>query len=199
MQDILQALPLTFIPLFVAMDVFALLPIFIGMTHEMAPAKQKTVIRESILTALAAGLVFAGMGEGIFYILGITADDFKIAGGLVLLVFAVLDLFKSGESKRRTPRQSGIVPIGVPLIVGPAVLSTILVLIDHYGITATILSFLINLAIVWVVLSRRTVIMKTFGEGGIMAISKIMALLLASIAVMMIRIGLANIILKGRP
>lgn len=198
MYEILQAIPLTFIPLFVAIDMFAVLPVFIGMTQGMPEARQKAVIRDSILTALLVGLVFAGMGEGIFYILGITADDFKIAGGLVLLVFAILDLFRRQESQRRAPGKFGIVPIGVPLIVGPAVLSTILVLIDHYGITATLLSFLVNLAIVWLVLSRRMVIMKVFGEGGIMAISKIMALLLASIAVMMIRIGIENIVLKGR-
>lgn len=198
MNDILHALPLAFIPLFIAIDIFAVLPVFMAMTHDLSHARQHRVIRESILTALIVGLVFAGLGEVIFRILGITADDFKIAGGLVLLVYAVLDLTRQAERKR-IPGRFGVVPIGVPLIVGPAVLTTILVLIDHYGVPATVISFLMNLLIVWFFLRRGPMIIKIFGQGGIMAISKVMALLLASIAVMMIRIGIGNIISSAAP
>jgi multiple antibiotic resistance protein len=84
--------------------------------------------------------------------------------------------------------------MGVPLIVGPAVLTTILVLIDHYGIFATVASFVINLAVVWIALRSAQKIVHILGRGGILAVSKIMALLLASIAVMMIRLGIENIV-----
>lgn len=194
MWNILKILPNTFIPLFVAIDVFVVLPIFISMTEDMPKPKRRLIIRDSILTALIVSLVFVAMGEAIFRILGITADDFKIAGGLVLLVFAVLDLIKQSEERRRPTGKLGVVPIGVPLIVGPAVLTTLLVLVDHYGVLSTVISLMLNMIVVWLSFINAQRIVNLFGRGGITAISKVMALLLASIAIMMIRLGIENIL-----
>jgi multiple antibiotic resistance protein len=143
------------------------------------------------------GLFFVALGEAIFNILGITPDDFKIAGGLVLLIFAILEIMRHEEKRRKPMGRVGVVPIGVPLIVGPAVLTTLLVLVDHYGIIPTIVSFILNLFIVWFFFSEAERIINFFGKGGIIAISKVMALLLASIAVMMIRLGITNFIRHG--
>ncbi|MBE0426502.1 MAG: MarC family protein [Nitrospirae bacterium] len=194
MLDIIKILPNTFIPLFVAIDVFLLIPIFISMTAGMPSKRRQAVVRDSILTAIIVSLAFIALGEAIFRILGITGDDFKIGGGLVLLVFAILDLTQQTEERRKPDIKMGVVPIGVPLIVGPAVLTTTLVLVDHYGIIPTIISLTINLFIVWVSLINAERIIKIFGKGGIIGISKVMALLLASIAIMMIRLGVENII-----
>jgi len=194
MTEIIHNTLLAFIPIFVAIDIFAVLPIFASMTEEMSRQKRHTVERESVFTALVVGLSFIALGEAIFKILNITENDFKIAGGLILLIFAVLDLM--GYTKiRKQAGKMGVVPIGVPLIVGPAVLTTILVLVDHYGIVPTVLSFVLNLAIVWISFKTAPKILHVFGKGGITAISKIMALLLASIAIMMIRLGVENIVL----
>ncbi|MEW6052973.1 MAG: MarC family protein [Nitrospirota bacterium] len=194
MEDIIKTLPSTFIPLFVAMNVFMLLPIFISLTKEMVKAKKRIVIRDSILTAIVVSFLFIALGEIIFRILGITADDFKIAGGLVLLIFAVRDLTHSGDERMKPDLKVGVVPIGVPLIVGPAVLTNILLLVDHFGIVSTIIGLLLNLLIVWISLMNAERIIRFFGKGGITGISKVMALLLAAIAIMMIRIGVQNII-----
>jgi len=194
MLDIIKTLPNTFIPLFVAIDVFMVLPIFISMTKDMTEITRKAVVRDSIITALIVSIVFIALGEGIFKILGITSDDFKIAGGLVLLVFAIMDLIQRGESRLRSDAKMGVVPLGVPLIAGPAVLTTTLVLVAHYGIVSTLVSLILNLFIVWVSLIKAERIITFFGRGGIIGISKVMALLLASIAIMMIRIGIENII-----
>ena len=195
MPQVLRDSVYTFIPIFVAIDIFAIIPIFVSMTEGMPNEKRLTVERESVITALAVGLMFIAVGEAIFRILSITENDFKIAGGLILLIFAVLDLM--GYSKiREQAGKLGVVPLGVPLIVGPAVLATILVLVDHYGITPTIISFIVNLFIVWLSFRASSRILKIFGHGGIMAVSKIMALLLASIAVMLIRVGVQNILAK---
>ncbi|MBI4689458.1 MAG: MarC family protein [Nitrospirae bacterium] len=191
-------MPNTFIPIFVAIDIFVVLPIFISMTEDMSKTKRNRIIRESILTALIVSMAFVALGEAIFNILGITNADFKIAGGLVLLVFAILDIVRHSEVRRRTIGMMGIVPIGVPLIVGPAVLTTILVLVDHYGILPTLISLALNLIIVYLSFINATAITKLFGRGGITALSKIMAILLASIAVMMIRLGIENIIKNGQ-
>ena len=192
-------LPHTFIPLFVAMDIVAVLPIFLSLTRGMSGQDQGKAARDSVATALLVGILFIVMGEVIFGILGITNDDFKIAGGLVLLVFAVMDLVRRDEGPPTASGKLGIVPLGVPLIVGPAVLTTLIVLVDHYGIAVTGLSFLLNLLIVWLVLRKAKSVVSVLGEGGIIAVSKIMSLLLASIAVMMIRIGVQNIAGRGTP
>jgi len=194
MNNIIKILPNTFIPLFVAINVFMLIPIFISMTKEMSKTKRQSAVRDSIVTAIIVSLSFIALGEAIFRILGITSDDFKIGGGLVLLVFAVLDLTQHTEERRKPDVKLGVVPIGVPLIVGPAVLTTILVLVDHYGIIPTIISLMINLFIVWISLINAERIINLFGRGGILGISKVMALLLASIAIMMIRLGIEGIL-----
>jgi len=194
MKDIVGLLPNTFIPIFVAMNVFMLLPLFISITKDMTRPKKSQVVKESILTAILVSLSFVALGEVIFRILGITSDDFKTAGGIVLLVFAVRDLIHSGEERIKADIRVGVVPIGVPLIVGPAVLTNILILVDHYGIIPTVISLLLNLLIVWLSLSNAERMMSFFGRGGIIGIGKVMLLFLAAIAVMMIRIGVINII-----
>ncbi len=194
MEEIIKILPNTFIPLFVAMNAFMLIPIFISMTKEMTKPKRQKVIRDSILTALIVSLTFTALGEAIFRILGITGDDFRIAGGLLLLVIAIMDLTRHAEERMKPDTKMGVVPIGVPLIVGPAVLTNILLLMDLYGLIPTLISLLVNLFIVWISLRNADSIIKVFGKGGIIGISKVMALLLAAIAVMMIRLGIENII-----
>jgi multiple antibiotic resistance protein len=194
MEDIIRILPNTFIPLFVATNIFMLLPVFISLTREMAKLKKKVVIRDSILTAIIVSFLFMALGELIFRILGITPDDFKIAGGIVLLVFAVRDLVHSGEDRMKPDIKVGVVPIGVPLIVGPAVLTNILLLADHYGVVPTLVALVLNLFIVWITLINAERIINVVGKGGIIGIAKVMALLLASIAIMMIRIGVVNTI-----
>jgi len=194
MLETLKNIPMTFIPIFVAMDVFAVLPIFISVTSGIAQDQKKIIVKNSIITALAVSLAFVAVGEAVFRILGITIDDFKIAGGLVLLVIAVLDLLRYSGERRNIEESIGVVPIGVPLIVGPAVLTTLIVLIDHHGVAPTIISLILNLIIVWTSFIKAEVIIKLIGKNGIVALSKVMAILLASIAVMMIRLGITNLL-----
>ena len=84
----------------------------------------------------------------------------------------------------------GAVPIGTPLVTGPAVLTTILILVDTYGVYLTVMSFLANLLIAWVVFTYAGGISRFLGKAGSKAVSKIAHLLLAAIAVMMMRVGI---------
>ncbi len=191
MPETITYLPLTFIPLFFAMDPFGMLPVFTSLTSGMSVEKKKGVIKFSILTALIISVLFAFVGEAVFRILGITVDDFKIAGGLLLLVLAILELTGRG-AERRPLNDVGVVPLGVPMLVGPAVLTVMIVLIDNYGVAPTIISLVINLTIVFAVFSAEKGIMKLIGKNGLIAISKIVMLLLAAIAVMLIRNGMES-------
>ena len=189
MPDALRDLPLTFIPLFVAIDPFGMLPIFTSLTKEMTIDEKKSVIQYSTLTALIISIAFAFIGDWVFAILGITVDDFKIAGGLLLLVLAIIELV--GRSvDHKMPHDVGIVPLGVPMLVGPAVLTVMIVLIDNYGIASTVISLVLNLIIVFVVFRAEQGITRFIGKNGLIAISKVVMILLAAIAIMMIRVGL---------
>ena len=188
----MQAFLLTFIPIFVAMDAIGILPMFMGFTEHLKKRERFRIITQSIITAFLIGIVFLFLGRWIFKVLGVQVSDFKIAGGLVLLTISLRDLLQYDKGHKLSADTMGAVPIGTPLITGPAVLTTIIILLDLYGMPLTIISFLANLIIVWVTFLFADVISRFLGKAGSKAISKIAHLLLAAIAVMMMRKGLID-------
>ncbi|MBI5493013.1 MAG: MarC family protein [Deltaproteobacteria bacterium] len=193
----LESLILTFIPLFVAMEPIGILPIYLSMTRPLAPSEKRYVLFYSILTAAAITLAFLLLGKGMFIVLGITISDFQIAGGLILLSIAIADIVYAarGTSMEAPTSGVGIVPIGTPLIAGPAALTTLLMLSDLYGFVPTLAALIVNLFIVWLILLSSEAIVSRIGEKGAMGISKVISLLLAAIAVMMIRRGIEGLLL----
>ena len=185
---------LSFIPIFVAIDVFGLVPIFISLTDGMKPPEKKKLITDATLTALAVSLVFLFGGRMIFNFLGITENDFRVGGGIVLLVLAVIDLTVTGEKTRAAQTSVGVVPIGIPLIIGPAVLTTLLIIVDLYGYFDAVIAMLANLFLVWLIFRNSDFIIRILGEAGSKAFAKVAALFMAAIAIMMIRIGLTAMI-----
>ena len=126
---------------------------------------------------------------GAFSALGITVADFQIAGGLILLILATRELVTFGPQDRGGADEFGIVPLGMPLIAGPALLTALLILIDTVGVVFTLVSLVVNLAIVAVALCNADRFSRWMGKQGLRGISKIIALLLAAIAVSLIRRG----------
>ncbi len=185
---------LSFIPIFVAMDAIGVLPMFIGLTENLKKSERQRILSQSILTAFVIGLTFLFLGKWIFQILGVLVADFKIAGGLVLLALSLRDLLFYEKGRNISPETLGAVPIGTPLITGPAVLTTIIILLDLYGVVLTVSSFVINLIITWITFYYATNISRFLGKAGSKAFSKIASLLLAAIAVMMIRKGVLETI-----
>jgi len=185
---------LSFIPIFVAMDAIGILPMFIGFTEHLKSKEKQKIVLQSIITAFLIGVVFLFLGKWIFKILGVLVADFKIAGGAVLLAISLRDILQYEKSVKLPSETMGAVPIGTPLVVGPAVLTTIVILLDSYGPAITVLSFIINLVIVWITFSYATMISAFLGKAGSKAFSKIASLLLAAIAVMMIRKGVIDTI-----
>jgi multiple antibiotic resistance protein len=185
---------LCFIPLFVAIDVLGLVPIFLSLTSKMNPREKKKLITDATLTALAVSLVFLFGGRMIFNFLGITENDFRVGGGIVLLVLAIVDLIFTGEENRAPQTSVGVVPIGIPLIIGPAVLTTLLIVVDSYGYLAAVVALLANLLLVWLIFRNSKFIIRIMGEAGSKAFAKVAALFMAAIAIMMIRVGLTAMI-----
>ncbi len=192
-----QNLLLAFIPLFVAVDVIGILPIFVGFTEQLKKKQKQKIVVQSLMTALCVALGFILLGKAVFRFLGIGMSDFMIAGGSILFCIAVQDLVTAQKHRRVPEEDLGVVPIGTPLIVGPAVLTTSLMLIDQYGIRVTALAILLNLTVVGIAFFYSDILLRFLGRAGARALSKIMALLLAAIAVMMIRKGILLIIGMG--
>jgi multiple antibiotic resistance protein len=177
------------------MDALGILPMYIGFTEHLKKRDRQKIISQSIITAFMIGIVFLFLGKWIFMILGVMVFDFKIAGGLVLLTIALRDLLQHEKLRRLETDTMGAVPIGTPLVTGPAVLTTIVIMLNSYGMLLTVSSFIVNLIIVWIVFTYASSISNVLGKAGSKAVSKIAHLLLAAIAVMMMRKGLVDAIL----
>jgi multiple antibiotic resistance protein len=186
-----------FIPIFVAIDALGVLPLFLNLTMSLKPDQKNKLITEATLAALVLSTLFLFAGKLVFAFLGISESDFRIAGGLVLLIISISDVAFAGLRQRaQQTAEIGVVPIGIPLIIGPAALTTILIVVDQHGVAYTLASLVVNLGIVWIFFRNSTVLLKVMGESGSRAFAKVMALFMAAIAVMMIRRGLTDILMK---
>lgn len=188
---------LAFIALFVAVDAIGNVPIFISFVENTTKKQRNKIVRDSVTTATALAVIFMFAGKVVLRFIGVTIPDFQIAGG-TLLFFIALRLLMPGSSKslagESNDRDLGVFPLGTPLITGPAVLTTTLIMVDSYGMAPTFAALLVNMVIVWISLDKADILLKWMGPGGLRAIAKIMYILLAAIGVMMIRKGVVAII-----
>jgi multiple antibiotic resistance protein len=185
----LQKFFLAIIPIFVAIDPIGLVAIFTGLAANASPEQRKRQAFLGIVTALCVAIGFIFLGEIIFDALGITDADFQVAGGLILLGLAGRELLSLGPANREASNEFGIVPLGMPLIAGPALLTALLILVDTVGLVFTLVSLLVNLALVAVAFWNADWFTRWMGRQGLRGVSKIVALLLAAIAVSLIRRG----------
>ncbi|MDD5449140.1 MAG: MarC family protein [Candidatus Omnitrophica bacterium] len=190
-----KILAMAFIPIFVAVDALGVLPVFISMTQHVEKRRRMRIIRDSMVTAALISIIFIFVGKNLFRFLGITVYDFMVAGGTLLFIISINDILKSEKTARIPDQTLGVVPLGMPLIVGPAVLTTSLIIIDAYGIVPTLISVLLNILIAGVIFLLADLVIKSIGKGGAKAVSKVASLFLAAIAVMMVRKGVVHIYL----
>jgi len=182
---------LCFVSLFVAVDAIGLLPLYIGLIEGIPKARIHRVIVQSIVTAAVVALAFVFLGEALLKSLGITVSDFMIAGGVLLFAISLTDLLTVGKAQYQIdPESLGAVPLGVPLLVGPAVLATSILMIGEHGSLITSLALVVNLLLAGIVFLAAETLLRLLGKAGSKTASKIASLLLAAIAVMMVRKGL---------
>ncbi|MGA1870815.1 MAG: MarC family protein [bacterium] len=180
-----------FVPLFVAVDAVGVLPIFWSLTEDMERRIIFKIIYHSVITASVVAFSFLLIGVAILKLLGITVADFMIAGGILLLVISISDLVNAEKIQRMVdPDNMGAVPLGVPLITGPAVLTTSILLLNEHGFLITSAALLINILLAGGAFLLSELIKNYLGRAGTKTISKIASLLLAAIGVMMIRRGI---------
>jgi multiple antibiotic resistance protein len=187
---------LSLIPLFVAVDAIGVLPMFVALTNELKKEEKTRVILQSMVTAMCLAVGFVLVGNLLLKWLGITIGDFMIAGGAILFSLAIIDIVNPAKKRKNPGQDLGVVPLGTPLIAGPAVLTTSMLIVSEYGLFATMISLLTNILVAGLILRGSDILTRVLGEAGSKALSKIMSLLLAAIAVMLMRKGFGELI-KG--
>ncbi len=186
-----------FLKLFVIMDAFGLLPVFLMLSDKM-PRKErcKAADKTAILAAILAAIFIVG-GITILNYFGISLASFQIAGGLILLLLGiktVLGLKMAVHEKHAERFEFTAVPMATPLIVGPGTITTIIILVNEFNQLTVALMAILNLLIVWVVFRNGMRIYSFIGHQGTLIISRMMGIILTAIAVEFIYAGVMGMI-----
>jgi multiple antibiotic resistance protein len=181
---------LAFVALFVSVDVFGLIPLYVNLTNKLPREVRNRLPLRATLTATAVGLGFLLIGDALFRIMGISVGDFQMAGGILLLVLSINDIIHPGKPLRQPTPEVGVVPLGTPLIVGPAVLATLIILVKSSGYAATLIGLGANMLLTFLALRYADKVRRFLGEAGSGALAKVMSLFLAAFGVSLIRRGM---------
>jgi multiple antibiotic resistance protein len=190
MGNLLQSFTLTFVPLFIVIDALGNLPFVISLSEDMTRQERRKMIHVATVTAAIVGLVFLFLGQFILQVLGISVGSFAIAGGLILLVLSIKYMTTGRMVEAIKEEMVAVVPIGTPLTVGPATITTLLLLVTQFPLYIVLSSFALNMLLTWVIFLSSNQIVRFMGKGGLKALSRVFSLLLAAIAVNMIIHGL---------
>jgi multiple antibiotic resistance protein len=180
--------------LFIALDPLGNAPLFYSITSALPQPKRRLIVSRSIYVAFTILVLFTLAGDVFLSYFGLTIADFQISGGIILLIYGIAGILGFTEATMiKEPREAeslAIVPLATPLLAGPAAIATVLYLKATVGILATLTAVAINTAITFATLRHSDRLMEALGENGAIALTKMMAILLAAIAVSMIRSGI---------
>ncbi len=185
----------SFILLFSVFDVIGTVPIFLALTQDYKEVRAR-IVRDSVIIATIILLVFASVGPLIFQVLGITLNDFKIAGGIILFIIA-LDNLRGRISQTRTIAATEIAafPLATPLMAGPGAISTVMIYANPpYGLLEIFLVILMNSLVTYLILERASWVQRALGTNGTQVFTRIVGLLIAAIGIAFIREGVVGIV-----
>ena len=193
--DFISELAKAIIALLIIVDPFGNIPIFMGLTEKMADTQKKKVYNTATLVGVILLLVFAFTGQEILNIFGLSIYSFEVAGGILLLIIAIRILISGSMHENvESPESLGAVPIAIPLLVGPGAITTTIFNLQAYGTVTAILAVLIVLSLTWVILRFINGIYRFLGKTGSLVIARVMALLIAAIAIQYILTGVTHFV-----
>ena len=190
MEGLLEA----FIALFVIMDPVGNVPLFVSLTKGMPLKEVKRNVDRAVFVAGVLLYVFLFLGLRIFDLFGINLDSFQIAGGIILLIIGILYVFGTSLKYVKHHGTDLSVPIGTPLLTGPGVITTTIILVKDNGTLVTVIAAFMALLATWIILMQSTRLYKVLCEHWTNIISRVMGIVLAAIAVNLITEGALNII-----
>ncbi len=145
-------------------------------------------------------LVFAFAGSAILTAFGLSLQSFEIAGGLLLLIIAIRILISGARENVESPESIGAVPIAIPLLVGPGAITTTMVTFQTYfkisgleiALSIAVLAVVVVMSLTWIILRFINQIDHFLGKTGAIVIARVMALLIAGIAIQYILTGIST-------
>jgi multiple antibiotic resistance protein len=183
-DNFLISLAQAIIALFIVVDPFGNIPIFVGLTENMPKEKERKVYNTAVLVGFVLLLIFAFTGQEIFSLFGISLSSFEIAGGILLLIIAIRILVTGTKQENiEYPESLGAVPIAMPLLVGPGAITTTILNLQTFGVIVAVLAVIAVLTLAWIILRFIDKVYKVLGRTGAVIIARVMALLIAAIAV----------------
>jgi multiple antibiotic resistance protein len=192
MTGLMESFVRTFIPLFIVMDVIGNLPIVMSISEGRPVRQQRRMVHIATITATIVGLAFLFFGKLILGAMRIQVGEFAIAGGIILFALSLRHMMTGHIVDVQAAEMDAVVPIGTPLVVGPATITTLLLLTDveRHPLYVVLLSFLLNIIITWIVFLLGNQFAHFLGQGGLKAVSRVFNLILAAIGVSMLIRGL---------
>jgi multiple antibiotic resistance protein len=195
-MDFISEVAKAALALFIIVDPFGNIPIFMGLTENVPQSKRRKVYNTAVVVGTILLLVFAFTGTEILTVFGLSIFSFEVAGGILLLIISIRILVSGTKTEAsESPESLGAVPIAIPLLVGPGAITTTIFSLQLYeNAIPAILAVVIVMAITWVILRYINGIYRLLGKTGALIIARVMALLIAAIAVQYIITGLTHFI-----
>jgi multiple antibiotic resistance protein len=183
--------------IFFVLTPFFALSMFLSLTGDCTPAQQRHLAWRVVAAATVICLVLFFFGTPIFAVFGITLDAFRVGtGGLLFLSAVTLIRSTPVTADNRPDHDIAVVPLAMPVLVGPATVGTLLVLgAEIDGLlqkSVGTLALLAALACVGTFLLLATAVERVLGRRGLNILSKITGLVLAALAAQMILTGIAH-------
>ena len=183
----------SFVAIFVVMDAVGNIPIFSALNNKFAKERKIKNIKRAVMIASIILLLFLFLGNRLLKFFGVTISSFKIAGGIILMILGLKIVLGLRLTKKEDLSEIAVVPMATPLITGPGVITTTMILVGNYGYWAPLLAAVANLAITYLLLRYSGSLLKIIGKQGSDVVSKIMGLILVAIAVEFISQGWASL------
>ena len=185
----------TLIRMFFLLTPFFVMSMFLSMTRTFTQEARRRIVVHTTLAILITAFVLFYFGNIIFDLLGITIQSFQIGAGALLFISAV-KLVQGQEQQTQSESQDiAVVPLALPLTVGPGTTGTLLVLgAEITGSKKLVASAALFVAIILVsiLLLLATKLERILGAKGIGILTKLTGLVLAALAAQLIFTGIYN-------
>lgn len=184
----------TAVTLFLIMDPLGNVPVFLSVLEKIPEDRRQKIIVRELFIALGLMILFLFAGSSILRVLGLSQEAVAIGGGLVLMIIAIRMIFPAQGGLIGDDNSDGepfIVPLAVPLMAGPSILATLILLVEKNPtqIVFSAISLLLAWAVSAIILYFSTSLYKLLGRRGLKAIERLMGMILITISVQMLLNG----------
>ena len=181
------------ITLLAILDPIGNIPIFSSLTSKLSKKERIATVNKSVIISTFILLGFGFFGEYLLILLGITMNDLKLIGGLILLIFSIDYVLGRNTNylDKNSETNLAVFPLAIPILAGPGSISLVLVM---SGLFLKFFVIIISIFVCWCSIRLGSGLLKFLGKDGTQAISRIMGLLIGAVATKLIREGIFELI-----